>query len=438
MHREELVLTVIRFHAFSTETGTILWEKCFPFHKSTYFLQDPIPEGYFDLVNDKGHGRLVYLYKHGGCDRDGGVSVNWVDLQTGVDISKKSLDIGIINDKGWDEGSGEFTPFDPLWRDVKMSKDGRYLVTVALDMQEFPTLNAPQPDYPVNYSRDFCGAAPRGAARTLDGRINGYIEKPDLRSLTTLRDIWDRTYKVHIHDLKTGRLVQHYKLERPREPNIGISKAEFSPKIHFSVTGDLVYLVEESYMYSPNGCDLAYHTDIDRRERSTVNSYGWTIDLQRSPIDFRCVKRTRYTSHLRSDENNRISTVDPSRSCMITMIPAPYRIETFFPGEDVSVIRYASQGGSTSINICGYSIGNYEPSQDGMEESVATMEFRRTVMGSVKREHGEAWKLPPMQLNSSSGEWEGQLFVINERYLGSFCHDTYREKRALVILDFCG
>lgn len=72
-------------------------------------------------------------------------------------------------------------------------------------------------------------------------------------------------YRVLVHNMQTGELVMSHELKRPCEPNSTMTKAEFSPRIGFSIGRDLLHLTEETYV-SPDGV-------LDNQKR-TIEPYG--------------------------------------------------------------------------------------------------------------------------------------------------------------------
>lgn len=408
----------------------MLWERCFPFHRCNSNLHtiNPIAGSHFDLIKDRGLARLVCIHRHGELDRDGGVSVNWIDLQTGAEVNRAPLELGTVDEEGY----GQFSPYDPLQRDIKMSKNGRYLVTVVLDKP---------PPFPssIEYDKDSIpiGAAPQGVHQNRNYIANSRDHREQFFA-TYLTTIKDRIYRVYIHNLKTGKLIHHHELQRPCEPNLGTIKAEFSPKIHFSAAKDLISLVEETYMYSLNSL---HHRKSYRykRDREFVDSYGWTIDLQPKPSPIGCIRRTRYTSYLKDSEYERITSDAGRQTGSYIPIPAPYRTEKFFPGENISIISSSMLEGHY-FDVCSYSMGDYEKSQGEMYEAMATTESRKRVIGPSTLKSGNSddasWRIYEFtqDLDHCSGEWNYSS-LMNERYFGICCDN---DNRKLMVLDFGG
>lgn len=89
---------------------------------------NPIIASHFNLVTRNGKSALVYIARHGYSGRNGGVSINGIDLKTGTKISSTFLDLGTLNPLG----HSIFSPVGFLKGDIGFSKDRRYLATVAL------------------------------------------------------------------------------------------------------------------------------------------------------------------------------------------------------------------------------------------------------------------------------------------------------------------
>lgn len=255
--------------------------------------------GYFDLIYDgNNNGALIYLFQQGPSDGEYDISINLVDIHTGITTTKVSLNVGPL-----DPGRcGLYSPVNPLCRDVKFSKDGRYLATVTLKKE---CAQGSAEDVLERVSNWEQVRAQLRKVRVPHGAQHGWGQS------VLIYKINRRIYSVYIHDLKTGQLVSEYELERPYEPNVKPIQVEFSPKIHFSVCGHFVYLVEETYVYKTMPITMDY-----ARTESVIDSYGWTIDL----------RKKRATPNSSKDGVNRLKELSPNTSKPHT--PPPHRPAT--------------------------------------------------------------------------------------------------------------